>query len=331
MLKNEIASIMEDYDNKVYQVASKVRYNKALNSEEKEISQVVNEWARQIGESGSDPEHELASFVTKTIEPVVYDYPDALLDELFDRGTIDEFDDIQGLIDPQNTLIAHDAAKCGNVPKSYIDYKEVRPIWQHKQVETEVRYTELRKNGFKTVSNLTMFAEEALKNAMFRSVFDAIDNLITAANTEQYIGASGTTLTQSDLNALILYIIERGVNPFIICRSAYAQQIANMSGQTSFMSNDMKNDYNRYGLVNFYNGARIAHIPSAVKVNDIPALPDKKLFGFADKIGTLDMRGSLRMYEDFNNKSEVVEIKLTGFEFGYMFTKPENISKLVLI
>ncbi len=330
MLTNEIASISNG-SSAVYEVAFKSKYNKSLNTEEKEISNIVGAWAKEIGERGSDPNHEIASFVIKTIEPVIYNYPDELLDELFDRGSVDEFDDIHGLVNPKNTLVVHESAKGGNVPKSYIDYKELKPIWTHKQIETELRYTDLRKNGFKTIANLTMFAEEALKNDMFKTVFNAVDGLITSTNAEQYIASGGSTLTQTDLNALILYIIERGVNPFIVCRSAYAQQIANMSGQVSFMSNDMKNEYNRYGLVNFYNGARIAHIPSAIKVNGEPALPDKKIFGIAGKIGALDMRGSLRIYEDFNNKSEKVELKITGFEYGYMIEKPENIAKLVLI
>lgn len=330
MLKNEIASIGNG-SNAVYEVAFKSKYNKSLNAEEKEISSIVGAWAKEIGERGSDPNHEIAAFVIKTIEPVIYDYPDELLDELFDRGSVDEFDDVHGLVNPKNTLVVHEAAKRGNVPKSYIDYKELKPIWTHKQIETELRYTDLRKNGFKTIANLTMFAEEAFKNDMFKTVFNAVDSLITSTNAEQYIASGGSTLTQTDLNALILYIIERGVNPFIVCRSAYAQQIANMSGQVSFMSNDMKNEYNRYGLVNFYNGARIAHIPSAIKVNGEPALPDKKIFGIAGKIGTLDMRGSLRIYEDFNNKSEKVELKITGFEYGYMIERPENMAKLVLV
>lgn len=330
MLKNEIASI-NNGSSTVYEVAFKSKYNKSLNAEEKEISSIVGAWAKEIGERGSDPNHEIAAFVIKTIEPVIYDYPDELLDELFDRGSVDEFDDIHGLVNPENTLVVHEAAKGGNVPKSYIDYKELKPVWAHKQIETELRYTDLRKNGFKTIANLTMFAEEALKNDMFKTVFNAVDSLITSTNAEQYIASGGSTLTQTDLNALILYIIERGVNPFVVCRSAYAQQIANMSGQVSFMSNDMKNEYNRYGLVNFYNGARIAHIPSAIKVNGEPALPDKKIFGIAGKIGTLDMRGSLRIYEDFNNRSEKVELKITGFEYGYMIEKPENIAKLVLV
>ena len=92
----------------------------------------------------------------------------------------------------------------------------------------------------------------------------------------------------------------------------------------------MKDDFNRYGLVNFIDGVRVAHIPSVVKVNEQPVLPDGKVFGIADKIGTLDMRGSLRMYETFDNTAEKVDLKLTGFEYGFMISSPENICKLTI-
>lgn len=43
------------------------------------------------------------------------------------------------------------------------------------------------------------------------------------------------------------------------------------------------------------------------------------------------MRGSLRIYEGFNNKSEKVELKITGFEYGYTIERSENMAKLVLV
>ena len=121
---------------------------------------------------------------------------------------------------------------------------------------------------------------------------------------------------------LALYLLEHGTNPFILGRTKYAQQIARMTGQSEYMSSAMKDDFNRYGLVNFIDGVRVAHIPSV--------LPDGKVFGIADKIGTLDMRGSLRMYETFDNTAEKVDLKLTGFEYGFMIANPENICKLTI-
>lgn len=327
MLKTEIASAMET-EGLVYEIASKTKYNQKLTNEEKEIAEVVDAWAKEIGEKGSDPDNELSAFIIKTVEPVIYDIPDALLDSMFDRGSIGEFDDEQGLVQPKNTLKVYDATKGGNVPKSYIDYSEITPVWKHKQVETEISYTQLRKNGFKTVANLTMFAEEALKNQMFMDVLSAVDNLITASTVGQYFTSTG--LTQTAIDEMTLYLLERGGSPFLLGRTKYAQAIARMTGQVNFMSSDMKDEFNRYGLVNFIDGVRVAHIPSVVKAGGVSVMPDNKVFGFADKIGTIDMRGALRMYEDFDNKSEKVEIKLTGFEFGMLFNKPENACKLVI-
>ena len=327
MLKTEIASAMET-EGLVYEIASKTKYNQKLTNEEKEVAEVVDAWAKEIGEKGSDPDNELSAFIIKTVEPVIYDIPDALLDSMFDRGAIGEFDDEQGLVQPKNTLKVYDATKGGNVPKSYIDYSEITPVWKHKQVETEISYTQLRKNGFKTVANLTMFAEEALKNQMFMDVLSAVDNLITSSTTGQYFTSTG--LTQTAIDEMTLYLLERGGSPFLLGRTKYAQAIARMTGQVNFMSSDMKDEFNRYGLVNFIDGVRVAHIPSVVKAGGTPVMPDNKVFGFADKIGTIDMRGALRMYEDFDNKSEKVEIKLTGFEFGMLFNKPENVCKLVI-
>lgn len=327
MLKNEIAEIMES--DLVFETASRTKYNISLTSEQKEIAEVVDKWAKQIGERGSDPDNEIAAFITKTITPVVYDVPDALIDEMFDRGSIDEFDDEYGLVNPKNTLKAYDATIGGSVPKSYIDYTEIKPVWKSKQIETEISYTQLRKNGFKTVANLATYCEETLKNCLFQDAIAYLDTLITSSTTEQYFTASGS-LTQAAVDQLTLYLLERGVNPFILGRTKYAQQIARMTGQNQFMSDSMKNDFNRYGLVSFIDGVRVAHIPTVVKVNEQPVLPDAKLFGIADKIGTLDMKGALRMYETFDNTAEKVNIKLTGFEYGFMIANPENVCKLVI-
>lgn len=326
MLKNEIAEIMET-EGSVFEIASKTKYNLSLTSEQKEIAEVVDRWAKQIGERGSDPEHELSAFIVKTITPVVYDTPDALIDSLFDRGSIDEFDDEYGLVNPKNTLKVYDATKGGSVPKSYIDYSEIKPVWKSKQIETEISYTQLRKNGFKTVANLATFMEESLKNCLFHDAIAYLDTLITSTMSEQYFTATGS-LTQTAIDQITLYLLERGVNPFILGRTKYAQQIARMANQTAFMSDAMKNDFNRYGLVNFIDGVRVAHIPSIIEANGQPVLPDNKVFGVGGKIGTLDMRGSLRMYETFDNTAEKVDIKLTGYEYGFMISRPENVCKL---
>lgn len=328
MLHTEVASLMNE-KGKMYEWASKVEHKNVLNAEDKEISQVIDAWAKDIGEKGSDPGLELSNYIVKVIQPEVYDVPDELLDSLFDRGTIEEFDDYKAIEEPKNTLVAHDAAKGGNVDKSYIDNKAITPTWKHKQVETEISYADLRRNGFKTVANLTVFGKEALQNKMFFDIFSQIDAAITGG--EQLITVAGSAPSQAALDQLALYLIDRGENPFTVSLSKYAQQIGRMTGHSQYMSEEMKNQFNRYGLVDFYNGVRIGQISGAKRTGDnMQLLPDKRIFGLAGKIGKLDMRGQLRVYETFDNNREQVQLKITGFEFGTAINKIDKIAKIVL-
>lgn len=328
MVHTEIASLMNE-KGKMFDWATKVEYKRKLEAEDKEISEVVDAWAKEIGEKGADPGLELSNFVVKVIQPEIYDVPDELLDSLFDRGSIGEFDDYHSVETYKNTLVAHDAAKGGNVEKSYIDVSKTAPTWKHKQVETELSYADLRRNGFKTVANLTVFAKEALQNKMFFDIFSQIDAAI--AGGDQLITAGGANITQSAMDQLALYLVDRGENPFTVSLSKYAQQIGRMAGQVDFMSEDMKNEYNRYGLVRFFNGVRIGQISGAKKTgDDLQLLPDKRVFGIAGKIGNLDMRGDIRVLETFDNQREQVLLKITGFEYGTAITKLDKIAKIVL-
>lgn len=328
MINTEIASLVNE-KSKMFEWASKVEYKKEMTSEDKEISQVMDAWAKDIGEKGSDNNNELANYIVNVIQPEVYDVPDELLDFMFDRGTLDEFDDYKMVEDPKNTLVAYDAAKGGNVNKSYIDNKAVAPVWKHKQVETSISYADLRRNGFKSIANLTVFGKEALQNKMFYDIFSQIDGAITGG--EQLITVGGSNPSIAAMDQLALYLVDRGENPFTVSLSKYAQQIARMTGHAAYMSEEMKNNFNRYGLVNFYNGVRVGQISGAKRTgDDLQLLPDKRIFGLAGKIGKLDMRGSLRVYETFDNNKEKVDLKITGFEFGTAINKIDKIAKIVL-
>ena len=327
MLKTEIASLMNE-TGRMFDWSQKVEYKLNMNAEDKEISQVVDAWAKEIGEKGADPNLEISNYIIKTVAPEVYDVPDELLDAMFDRGSIGEFDDYKIIESAKNTLVAHEASKGGTVDKSYIDISKTVPTWKHRQVESEISYVDLRRNGFKTIAGLTVFAEEALKNKLFFDVFSIVDAAITGG--DQVINA-GASLTITAMDALALYLGENGENPMSISLTKYAQAIAKMSGYSTFMSDRMKEDFNRYGLVNLYNGVKIGAISSAKKTGDNQMLlADKRIYGIAGKIGLLDMRGQLRVYESFDNKREVIELKLTGFEYGLSINKIEKIAKVVI-
>ncbi len=328
-VKAEVAEIMKT-EGQVYEWASKIEYKRELTSEEKEISEVVDAWAKEIGNKGSDPDCEIANFIVKTIEPEVYDRPDELLDSMFNRGSVGEFDDVSVIKNPKNTLVAHDAAKGGNVDKSYIDTSLLTPVWSHKQVETEVSYADLRRNGYRSIATLTTFAQESLKDQMISDIFTVIDNAIVGS--DQVISVTGSSPAKTDMDELALYVIDRvlsGDDPFCFGLNKYAQAIANISGYTSFMSDNMKDDFNRYGLIKFYQGMRIAGISGAKKTAKGDLLvPDKRIFGVAGKIGNLDMRGNIRVYETPDNNRELFQIKVTGFEFGHCVTDIEKVAKV---
>ena len=133
-IRTEIAELMNTKGT-MLDWASKVNYApKSLSAEETEISEVVDAWAKEIGRTGHDNNLEISNFITKVIAPEVYDMPDALLSTMFDRGSIGEFDDVQINEIAKNTLKAFEAAKGGNVEKSYIDPTAFTFNWEHRQV-----------------------------------------------------------------------------------------------------------------------------------------------------------------------------------------------------
>lgn len=326
-LKIEIAELM-DKTGTMYDVAEKVEYKQNLTSEEKEIFEISDAWCREIGNTGNDKDHEIAAFVNKVVNEEIYNAPDELLDSMFDRGSIGEFDDEEFTKQPKNTLEAHEAAKGGTVDRSWIDFSAVKPITKNRQIETDLSYVDLRKNGFKSVATLTTFAKEALQNALFYDVFTMVDNAIVGG--EQLVTAGGKVPTQAAVDAFNLYLLDRDPSAVAVCLSKYAQALGRMEGRSQYMSNDMKNEFNRYGLVNFIDGVRIASISGARKTGKgQQMIPDLRIFGVAGKVGALDMKGELHTYEDMDNSNEKVIIRVKDFTYTVGITNIENCNKMV--
>lgn len=327
-LNTEIAELM-DKTGTMFEVAEKVEYKQSLTSEEKDIYEVANAWAKSIGEKGYDDNREIAAFVNKTVTEEIYNAPDELLDTMFDRGTIGEFDDVEYTKTPKNTLEAIEAAKGGTVDRSWIDFTAIKPITKNRQVETDISYADLRKNGFKSVATLATYAKEALQNALFYDVFSMIDTAIVGG--EQLIAAGGKVPTQTATDALTLYLLDRNPDAVAVCLSKYAQALYRMSGYEKYLSEKQKDDFNRYGLVKFLDGVRIASISGARKTGKGQLLlPDKRVYGVAGIVGDLDMKGELHTYEDFDNSNEKVIIRVKDFTYSVGITNIENCCKMVL-
>lgn len=327
MLRTEIAEVQNN--GKMFEIAQKTTYNLKMNTEEREVVELCDAWVREVAEKG-DPTKELAAFIKRTVNEKIYNAPDELLDSIFDRGTVGEFDDYEVVKDPMNTLVAYEAAKGGTVDRSWIDFSVLKPTWKNRQVEFDLSYVDMRKNGFKSVATFTNYATESLQNALFYDVFGMVDAAITGG--EQRIDETGSNPTLASMDRLSLYLNDR--NPsgaLIVCLSRYAQAIRRMPGFAEYMSDSMKNDFNRYGLVNTYDGIGVAGISGAKKLgNGQLLIPDKKIFGIADKIGTLDMKGEVRVYEDMDNQKEVVKVAVKDFTYGYTITDIDNIAKIVI-
>ena len=325
MLRTEVAELIK-VPGFTYDLAEKVQYKRVLTNEEKEATQVMDAFVRDLAEN-NDPQREIAALVKKTIQEENYDH-DELLEAMFDIGSIGEFDDVEIAKYGKNTLIVHEAAKGGNVDRSYLDVSVLRPTWRNAQVETDLSYADMRRNGFKSVANLTTYMNEALRNHRFKTIFEMIDAAITGG--EQVIAVTGKNPTVEAMDQLALYLTDRDAsNAMTVSLTKYAQQIARMEGYSDFMSNDMKNEFNRYGLVNFYSGVRIAAVPAAHKMGDGSLMiPDRRIFGVAGKIGTLDQRGDVHVYENADNNNEVLHIKVSDYTYGVAITDIDNVAKI---
>lgn len=328
ILTSEVKDLMSQ-DHVLYDVAERIDYNRDLNAEQKDAAQVMDAWAKNIGETGKDPDCDIAAYIKRTVQPEIYDAPDELLDRIWERGAVGEFDDVEYNKAPKNTLIAHEAAKGGVVDRSWIDLSALNPVWKNRQVETDISYVDLRKNGFKAVANLTVFMKEACHNVLFYDMLSQTDEAIVGGEAKTDV--TGKVPTLRDMDAISLYLNDRSDDSVIVCLTKYAQAIRRMEGFAQYMSNDMKNDFNRYGLVKTYDSIGVASISGAKRQgNGNLLIPDKRIFGIAGKIGNLDMKGDIHVYQDMNNQSEQIHIMLKDFTYGFAITRIENVCKMVM-
>ena len=172
---------------------------------------------------------------------------------------------------------------------------------------------------------------ESLKNKMFGIVFNQIDAAI--AGGEQKIDVAGTAPTMEAMDKLALYLNEYsdGSNPFTVSLMKYCSQLRRMTGYAQYLSDGMKDDFNRYGFVKTYDGIAITGISSAKKLGDGSLLlPDKKIFGIAGRVGTLDMKGEVHTYQDEDNNNERIHLMVKDFTFGTAISHIERVAKITL-
>jgi len=313
----------------MYEWAEKVVNKKELTPEQIAISETVNKFAVEIANSGLG-NVALSDYLQRVVQEQIYDEPSELLDTMFNQGAIGEFDDYNSIGTYKNSLLAHEVSeRGGSVDKSYIDFNRYKMVHTNLQIETELRYDDLRRNGALTIAQLTLDAIQALQNKKFQSIFANLNSLlVSGANVFDATGG----LTVQLMDDFAGYVTDHSFTgqQLITGLSTDLRDIKNMPGYTDFLSYNMKDSLNMgTGILNVYNSVPLAQISAGkLLVDGSTLIPAKTIFGFSDKIGKCDMRGQLRVLQDLNNAKETIELKFTGYEFIYAIDHLEKVAKI---
>lgn len=326
----ELSEVMSK-PNAMFDWASKVVYNGEMTSDEKEITKGMDAWAREIGKKG-DASHEIAELVRKTFAPEEISAPSALISMIFDEDSIGEFDDYREEIDPKNTIVAHDAIIEGNVDRSFLEHKIGVPVWTNLAAETDVSMQDLRRGGYRSVANLTNYLREALELKRVQKIMAAIDAAIVSGQPN-YIAEAEALPTTASMDALELYLHDVHENGDLVAfsLSKYHQAISKLPAAERFITDRERNMYNSTGFIDTYGGVTLMSYSSQKKLADGSLIvPDKRVFGFAGKIGSAITRGEARVLEEQDINTERIHIKVTGFNFGYTIRDAKKIAKMVM-
>ena len=176
----------------------------------------------------------------------------------------------------------------------------------------------MRRNGWKSISRLTEYAQKAFTNALYYDVFSMIDAGI-ASGAENYINETTTMPTQATADRMVLYLMEHsdGNDGVMVGLTKYIQALSKMTG---FNSEEMLNEIHQKGRLGKYDGVDLYPISSAKKVGGSQLMvPDNRIFGVCGQIGSLTMRGEIQSYQDANNNKECFHLKFAGFTYGIAF------------
>lgn len=309
--------------------AKNVFGGKELTDEEIAFSEVMNDVVKKADKFGStSAREEIGEVVLKIIEPEVYSAPTEILGEIFRTGSYGEFDKIKVRKSYKNTLIAHEsAARTGNVDKSYLDFEVGAGIEKHLQLETEIRMSDLRRDGALGVATLAVYALQSFENKRYALIMNYIDNLLVGGgNVFTYTGE----ITKTAVDDFTGYLNDYSDGlPTAVGLSTTMRSVCRVSGVDQWYSEAMKDKLNQVSMLDIYNGTQLVSIKAGKKMgNGETLLPSDLVIGFAGQIGEMYTKGSMRTLSTSDNNSETISFKFTGVEFGVYIDKLENIAKL---
>lgn len=329
-MNTELSAIMNQ-DGRLVEWSNAIKYAPGeLTGEDKEISSVLDAWAKELGRTGRDPDYQLSQLIEKTFTPETVSAPSELIDALFDPDSIGEFDDYRVTVDPTNTIQVYDAINGGNVPRSFIDHKVLKPTQTSLQAETDLTMEQLRRGGYKTVANLITYINEAFELTRVARLIDVVDKAITGA--PNLFNESGATPTDEVSRNLATYLLDvtDGDTPLIFGQNKYIVAMAGLDSAQYGFSDSVKNQYNQTGKIDMYAGCRLIGLSGVKKLaNGSLIIPDQRLFAAAGKIGKCITRGDTRVQQETDINNEKVHVKVNGYSFGTVITDISKTAKVV--
>ena len=329
-MNTELSAIMNQ-DGRLVEWSNAIKYAPGeLTGEDKEISSVLDAWAKELGRTGRDPDYQLSQLIEKTFTPETVSAPSELIDALFDPDSIGEFDDYRVTVDPTNTIQVYDAINGGNVPRSFIDHKVLKPTWTSLQAETDLTMEQLRRGGYKTVANLITYINEAFELTRVARLIDVVDKAITGA--PNLFNESGATPTDEVSRNPATYLLDvtEGDTPLKFGQNKYIVAMAGLDSAQYGFSDSVKNQYNQTGKIDMYAGCRLIGLSGVKKLaNGSLIIPDQRLFAAAGKIGKCITRGDTRVQQETDINNEKVHVKVNGYSFGTVITDISKTAKVV--
>lgn len=261
-----------------------------LSEREEQISEAVNGFVKDVWKFNSTGDKEkIAALVLQIIEPEIYDYPNEILQKLFDdAGAVGEYDKVIVRQSPLNTLVARQAAKnTGNVEKSYINFKKGNKYEDFLEIETELPLSNLRRDGAYGIALLTMYALEEFTRKQFKLITEFAFGLVKNGG-DNYAECAGT-VTGTAVKDLIKYLLGECVEgkPELLTLSDLGMDICDAL-DINYYSSDMKDELNNVGFLTKVRGADLVTIKKGKKTGDgSTLLPEDTILGFAGKIGKI--------------------------------------------
>ena len=301
-----------------------------LSEREEAFGKMIDDQVNQVWKYGNAmAKSHIAEIIVKIIEPEVFDVPMELLNQIFDQGSIGEFDDIKFESKWINGLVAKQSAiRTGNVEKTYLGVMDSKREITNLEIATEFPMSELRKPNGLGVAELSLYALEAFNNAKYRFLLNFIENKVVPS-TAKFTGA----ISEATIEPFLGYLYDNNDSATysqVVGLSNQIRKVSKTAKNSAFYTDEMKDVLNREAKLQVLDNALLVPIKAGRKDGTGQTLiPDKKLYGFAGKVGQVFNRGELRVHVTENPNSEVFDVMFKGVEFG-VAVYPEQERKIAI-